>query len=246
MRTHERAQIRHRRDDSCDKRDTPDGDNKVMPRTPATTVRRLPDRARYNLADIHAILDAGFVCHVAFNTEFGPTAIPTLYARDGDRILLHGSSICGMAKGLVVEQRICVTVTLLDGLVLARSAFHHSANYRSAMLFGKASLIENDEDKLRTLDTLIDRLTPGRAANVRPPNRQELKATAVLSLPIDEASAKIRTGGPKDDPEDKDYPVWAGTIPLRLTADEPIADGIPLAKLEAGVLERIRATHAGG
>ena len=212
-----------------------------MPPTKATTVRRLPDRARYELFDIHAILDAGLVCHVAFNTEFGPTAIPTLYARDGNRVILHGSSVCGMAKGLAAGQRMCVTVTLIDGLVLARSAFHHSANYRSVMLFGNVSLIESEDEKRRALDALMNHLTPGRASHVRAPNPQELKATAVLALPIDEASAKVRKGGPKDDPEDIDWPVWAGVVPLSLTAGEPIVDGTPRGDLESEILGRIRA-----
>lgn len=216
----------------------------MQPRNAATTVHRLPDRARYDLPTIHAILDAAFVCHVAFNTEFGPTAIPTLYARDGDRILLHGSSVCGMSKGLAPDHRICLTVTLLDGLVLARSAFHHSANYRSVMLFGDAVLLKDNEEKRYALETFLERTLPGRAAHVRPPNAQELKATAVLALPIDEASAKIRTGGPKDDPEDRLQPVWAGTIPLITVAGEPTPDGSPLGALEPGVLERIRAINA--
>lgn len=146
-----------------------------------------------------------------------------------------------MAKGLVSGQRMCVTVTLIDGLVLARSAFHHSANYRSVMLFGNASLIEGEDEKRKALDALMQHLTPGRAAHVRAPNTQELKATAVLTLPIDEASAKVRKGPPKDDPEDVDWPVWAGVIPLSFMAGEPIADGNPRGELEPEILERIRA-----
>lgn len=149
-----------------------------------------------------------------------------------------------MAKGFAHGERICVTVTLLDGLVLARSAFHHSANYRSVMLFGSAALIEQEAEKRQALDRFLERMLPGRSEHVRPASAQELKATAVLALPIEEASAKIRSGGPKDDPEDLMQPVWAGTIPLVTTAGEPVADGTPLGELEAGVLERIRAMYA--
>jgi nitroimidazol reductase NimA-like FMN-containing flavoprotein (pyridoxamine 5'-phosphate oxidase superfamily) len=191
--------------------------------TDRTKVRRLADRGRYDRATIHAILDEALICHVGFVVNGAPVVIPTIHWREGDQLYFHGSAASRMLRSLRDGVDACVTVTLLDGLVLARSAFHHSMNYRSVVVFGKATVVEGDE-KLRALDALVEHVVRGRAGDVRSPNDRELKQTLVLAMPLDEASAKIRTGGPVDDEEDYALPVWAGVVPLRLTPGEPIAD----------------------
>lgn len=195
----------------------------VLPVTERTRVRRLPKRGDYELETIHAILDEALLCHVGFVVDGAPVVIPTIHWREGDQLYFHGSAASHMLRTLKVGVEACVTVTLLDGLVLARSAFHHSMNYRSVVVFGTARVVEGDE-KLRALDALVEHVVKGRAQEVRPPNEPELKQTLVLALPIEEASAKIRTGGPVDDEEDYTLPVWAGVLPLKLTPQEPIAD----------------------
>ncbi len=195
--------------------------------TPRTRVRRLPQRAAYDEATIHAILDNGLVCHIGFLHEGQPFVLPTTYARLGDALVLHGSAASRMLRGLRDGIPICVTVTLLDGLVLARSAFHHSMNYRSVVILGVATEVTDDAERLRALEAIVEHVNPGRWAEVRPPNERELKATMVLRLPIAEASAKVRTGPPLDDTEDLGWPCWAGEVPLRLVALAPIADGTP-------------------
>lgn len=195
----------------------------VLPVTDRTRVRRLAKRADYDLATIHAILDEALICHVGFVVDGAPVVIPTIHWREGDRLYLHGSAASRMLRSLRDGVDACVTVTLLDGLVLARSAFHHSMNYRSVVVFGKARVVEGEE-KLRALDSLVEHVVHGRSKEVRPPNEIELKQTLVLGLPIDEASAKIRSGGPVDDDEDYALPVWAGVLPMKLTPQEPIAD----------------------
>jgi uncharacterized protein len=199
--------------------------------TPRTRVRRLPKRGVYDRDTIDAILDEGLVCHVGFVHDHQPVVIPTLYARVGDVVYFHGSAASRMLRTLADGVEACLTVTLIDGLVLARSAFHHSANYRSAVVFGRARLIEDRAEKLAALEAFAERAVPGRWAEVRPPTAKELKATTVLSLPLDEASAKIRSGPPVDDEEDYALDIWAGVIPLRLVAGEPVPD----ARLPAGV-----------
>jgi len=195
--------------------------------TPRTRVRRLPQRAAYDEATIHAILDNGLVCHIGFVHEGQPFVLPTTYARLGDALVLHGSAASRMLRGLRDGIPICVTVTLLDGLVLARSAFHHSMNYRSVVILGVATEVTDDAERLHALEAIVEHVNPGRWAEVRPPNERELKATMVLRLPIAEASAKVRTGPPLDDTEDLGWPCWAGEVPLRLVAFAPIADGTP-------------------
>jgi len=195
--------------------------------TPRTRVRRLPQRAAYDEATIHAILDNGLVCHIGFVHEGQPFVLPTTYARLGDALVLHGSAASRMLRGLRDGIPICVTVTLLDGLVLARSAFHHSMNYRSVVILGVATEVTDDAERLHALEAIVEHVNPGRWAEVRPPNERELKATMVLRLPIAEASAKVRTGPPLDDTEDLGWPCWAGEVPLRLVALAPIADGTP-------------------
>ena len=192
--------------------------------TDRTRVRRLPKRGAYDLETIHAILDEALICHAGFVVDGMPVVIPTIHWRDGDVLYLHGSAASRMLRAMRDGVQACVTVTLLDGLVLARSAFHHSMNYRSVVIFGHARLVEDRQEMLRALDALVEHVVPGRAREVRAPNEKELKQTMVLAIPIEEASAKIRTGGPVDDEEDYALPVWAGVLPLALTPREAIAD----------------------
>ncbi len=192
--------------------------------TERTTVKRLPKRASYDRQTIHAILDEALLCHAGFVVNGAPVVIPTIHWREGETLYFHGSSASRMLRTLRDGVDACVTVTLLDGLVLARSAFHHSMNYRSVVVFGKAREISDREEKLRALDALVEHVVRGRAKDVRAANEIELKATLVLALPIEEASAKIRTGGPVDDDEDYALPVWAGVLPLTLTPGVPVAD----------------------
>jgi nitroimidazol reductase NimA-like FMN-containing flavoprotein (pyridoxamine 5'-phosphate oxidase superfamily) len=195
-----------------------------LPPSERTRVKRLPARAAYERATIDAILDEGLVCHVGFTIEAQPFVIPTAYARVGDALFVHGSAASRMLRGLASGLPACVTVTLIDGLVLARSAFHQSMNYRSVVILGVATLVSEPEEKLAALEAIVNHLIPGRWSEVRPPNEQELKATSVLRIPLAEASAKIRTGGPLDDAEDMALPCWAGVLPLRLAASAPIAE----------------------
>lgn len=192
--------------------------------TERTTLRRLPQRAEYDREAVYRILDEGFICHVGFVVETRPFVIPTGYARVGDKLYIHGSQASRMLRTLSKGIDVCLTVTLVDGLVLARSAFHHSMNYRSVVVFGQASVVAEREEKLAALRALSEHMIPGRWDGVRGPNEQEMKATTVLSLPLEEASAKVRTGPPVDDEEDYELAVWAGVIPLCLVAGEPIAD----------------------
>ncbi len=189
-----------------------------------TQVRRLPERGAYDPAVIHAILDAAFLCHVGFVHDGAPVVIPTGYGRRGDNLYLHGSSASRMLRTLRTGVDVCCTVTLLDGLVLARSVFHHSMNYRSVVVFGRATAVEDPAEKLAALAVISNQIAPGRWDAARHPNPQELKATLVLKLPLAEASAKIRTGPPKDEAEDYALPVWAGVIPARLAFGEPEPD----------------------
>lgn len=192
--------------------------------TERTTVRRLPERGSHDQAAAYAILDEGLICHVGVATDAGPVVIPMLYARDGDRLLLHGSPASRLLRGAAKGEDICVTVTLVDALVLARSAFHHSMNYRSVVVFGRAEKITDPTEKLAALEHLVDTLVPGRLADARGPNDKELRGTTVLSLPLDELSVKVRTHGVADEPEDMDLPVWAGLVPLTQVAGEPVPD----------------------
>jgi nitroimidazol reductase NimA-like FMN-containing flavoprotein (pyridoxamine 5'-phosphate oxidase superfamily) len=195
-----------------------------LPRTQRTTLKRLPQRGSFERQQINEILDEGFVCHVGFVVNGEPVVIPTGYARDGDALIIHGSQASRMLRQLGQGIDVCVTVTLIDGLVLARSAFHHSMNYRSVVVFGRARVIEDREEKLFALTALSEHMIPGRWDEVREPNDRELQLTTVLSIPLTEASAKVRTGPPVDDEEDYDLSVWAGVIPLQMIANEPLAD----------------------
>ena len=193
--------------------------------SPRTRVRREPSRGRYDRAVIDAILDAALVAHVGFVHEGHPVVVPTLHARCGDELLLHGSAAGRTMRSLGEGAQVCVTVTLLDGLVLARSVFMHSVNYRSVVVYGRARAIEDPDEKLAALRSLTEQLVPGRWESVRPPSRRELRATAILALPIDEASAKVRSGPPDDGGgPDAELDVWAGELPLAVTIGAPRPD----------------------
>jgi len=195
-----------------------------FPQTQRTTLKRLPKRGVYDRDLVYRILDEGFVCHVGFAVEGRPFVIPTGYARAGDQLYIHGSQMSRTLRALSGGIDVCVAVTLVDGLVLARSAFHHSVNYRSVVIFGRAALVEEREAKLAALFAFSEHVVPGRWNDVRAPNEQELKATTVLSLPLDEVSAKVRTGPPVDDEEDYALKIWAGVVPLKIVAGEPTND----------------------
>jgi nitroimidazol reductase NimA-like FMN-containing flavoprotein (pyridoxamine 5'-phosphate oxidase superfamily) len=192
--------------------------------TPRTTVKRLPERGSHDRDLVHAVLDEALICHVGFVVDGAPRVIPTIHARSGDMLFLHGSPASAMLRTLKDGVEVCVTVTLLDALVMARSAFHHSMNYRSVVVMGKAHAVTEPGDKRVALDALVDHVAAGRAAESRPPSDHELRSTLLLALPLDEASAKTRTGPPVDDDEDMDFPVWAGLIPLRTVAGAPVPD----------------------
>ena len=198
--------------------------NMTFTQTERTKLKRLPKRGHFDRETVYGILDEGFICHVGFAPEGQPFVIPTGYARDGDKLYIHGSQASRMLRTLADGIDACVTVTLIDGLVLARSAFHHSMNYRSVVVFGRATLVEDPEEKMAALLALSEHIIRGRWAEVREPTEIEMKQTTVLSLPLTEASAKVRTGPPLDDEEDYAMDVWAGVIPLRLVAGEPIDD----------------------
>jgi uncharacterized protein len=192
--------------------------------TERTQVKRLPSRGAYDSETIYKILDEAFLCHVGFVVDAQPFVIPTGYARVGETLYIHGSAASRMLRTLSDGVQVCVTVTLVDGLVLARSAFHHSMNYRSVVILGRATLVERREEKLEALTAFTEHVVHGRWNDVRQPTEAEMKATTVLALPLTEVSAKIRSGAPKDDEEDYSLPIWAGVIPLRLEAGVPIAD----------------------
>jgi uncharacterized protein len=192
--------------------------------TDLTRVRRGAARARYDRATVFAILDEGLVCHIAHVTPDGrPVVLPTAYGRIGDTLYVHGSTASRML-GAGVAGPVCVTVTLLDGLVVSRSAFHHSMNYRSVVVFGTARVVDDPDEKDAALVALVEHVVPGRTGDTRPPNRRELAATTVLALTVDEASAKVRTGPPVEEPADEGLPYWAGVLPMRLTPLAPVAD----------------------
>jgi nitroimidazol reductase NimA-like FMN-containing flavoprotein (pyridoxamine 5'-phosphate oxidase superfamily) len=195
-----------------------------IPPTERTTLRRLPKRGVQDRETIHRILDEAMICHVGFVVDGQPVVIPTIHVRIDEQLYFHGSPASRMLKTLKQGVEVCVTVTLLDGLVLARSAFHHSMNYRSVVVFGTATVVDGLEEKSRVLRALSEHLIRGRWQEIRTPTPAELQGTLVLSLPVEETSAKIRTGPPLDDDADYALPIWAGVLPLKLTAGEPEAD----------------------
>jgi len=184
----------------------------------------MPTRGTFDRAAIYRFLDEAFLCHIAFVVDDQPYAIPTGYARVGDTLYVHGSAASRMVRALAGGIDVCVTVTLVDGLVLARSAFHHSMNYRSVVILGRAQLVSDPGEKTAALRAFTNHIVPGRWDEVRPMTDQELAATSVLALPIEEASAKVRTGPPKDDADDVSWPAWGGVIPLSLQAGVPVPD----------------------
>jgi uncharacterized protein len=196
----------------------------LLPATDRTRVVREANRAVYDRDVIYNILDEGFVCHVGFETDNQPFVIPTMFARLGDDLYFHGSSASRMLRGASAGLPVCVTVTLLDGLILARSVFNHSMNYRSVVALGHATLMDDPTEKIRALQAFTEKLIPGRWKEARQPNEKELKATSILKLPLTEVSAKVRVGGVEDDAEDYSFRVWAGIVPLRLVAETPVRD----------------------
>jgi nitroimidazol reductase NimA-like FMN-containing flavoprotein (pyridoxamine 5'-phosphate oxidase superfamily) len=200
-------------------------DNVSAPLSERVRLRRKRERGSHERATIDAILGEALIAHLGIADEHGqPFVIPTLHARIGDAVYLHGSTASRTLRALRDGAPACLTVSLLDGLVLARAAMHHSANYRSVMLLGGARIVESAQEKLLALEAIVEQIVPGRWAEARPPSENELKATAVLAMPIDEASAKIRSGPPQDDEEDYALPIWAGVIPLVTEARAPEPD----------------------
>jgi len=192
--------------------------------TERTLIRRLPKRGSYERETVYRILDEGMVCHIGFVQDGKPVVIPAGYGRKDDTLFIHGSTASRMFRALGQGADLCVTVTLMDGLVLARSAFHHSMNYRSVILFGKATVLEDRAAKREALRVLTEHIVPGRWQDVRQPTDKELQVTTVLAIPLEEVSAKVRTGPPMDDEEDYALSVWAGVLPLELTPAPPLPD----------------------
>lgn len=195
-----------------------------FPITPRNKVRRLAKRGQYDRDVIYPIVDEAFICHVGFVVDEQPFVIPTIHARRGDTILFHGAKASRMLKHIQAGNPLCVTVTLLDGLVMARSVFHHSMNYRSAVLYGCGHIIKDEAEKWEALRLISEAVMPGRWDDARQPTAKEMKATTVVAMPIDNASAKVRTGPPGDDEEDYGLPVWAGVVPLRQLVERPLPD----------------------
>ncbi|HZS44527.1 MAG TPA: pyridoxamine 5'-phosphate oxidase family protein [Blastocatellia bacterium] len=192
--------------------------------TDRTTLKRLPARGTYDRETVYKILDEAVVCHVGFSVDGQPYVIPTGFGRIDDKLYIHGSAASRMLRSIEDGINVCVTITLIDGLVLARSAFHHSFNYRSVVVLGTAHAVDDSAEKMTALHTFTDHVMPGRWQQVRIPTEAEMKATLVLCLPMEEVSAKIRTGPPIDDEDDYSLPIWAGVLPLSLTPSEPVND----------------------
>ncbi|PMS38360.1 hypothetical protein B0G57_12255 [Trinickia symbiotica] len=198
----------------------------ATPPSARTRVRRVPNRGHYDRATLYAIIDASYVCHLAFADDDGVHCIPTACWREGDHLYIHGSNGSRMLKLVAAGAQVCATITHLDGLVLARSAFHHSMNYRSAVIYGAFELVDGPA-KAAALNAFVEFIAPGRSREVRPGDANELASTTVLRIPLDEAASKIRTGGPKDDDADMNRPVWAGVLPLALQPLAPLVDAAP-------------------
>ncbi|CAB4574812.1 unannotated protein [freshwater metagenome] len=194
-----------------------------MHHTERTRLRREPQRGSHDLALIHAIVDEAPICHLGLTDVDGhPLVVPTIHARLGDILYVHGSAASRALRRLAGGIEACCTITHLDGLVVARSGFWSSMNYRSVMIFGRARLVDDPDEAMRALDAIVDHVLPGRSSEIRRPTAKEIAATKVIALPIDEASAKVRTGDPKDDPGDLGTDVWAGTVPFRVVSDPPV------------------------
>ncbi len=216
---------------------------RALSSTERTRLHRLRERGATDRSALHAVLDAGLICHLGVITGGGPLVLPTGYGRIGETLYLHGSS-ANRSFQFAEDQEVCVTVTLLDGLVCARSVFHNSMNYRSAVIFGTARLVTDEAERLAAVEAITEHLIPGRWENSRKPTRKELAATSVISVPLDEASVKVRTGEPKDDEEDYDLDFWAGVLPIRMTTGPAEPD----SRLKAGidVPEHIAALESPG
>lgn len=212
-------------------------------RTTLNQVRRHPDRARYDRDAVYAIVDEALVCYVGFVQDGQPYVIPTHHARLDDVLYLHGAPASRLLKQIAAGHPVCVSVALVDGLVLARSAYNHSVNYRSAVLFGHGRPVESGAEKLKALELLTEHVAPGRWQEVRPPTERELAATAVVAIVVESAAAKVRNAPPGDEAEDTQLPIWAGVLPLKIQALEPLADpklpsGVPLPESVAALLRR--------
>jgi nitroimidazol reductase NimA-like FMN-containing flavoprotein (pyridoxamine 5'-phosphate oxidase superfamily) len=214
--------------------------------TDRTQVRRLPKRGTYDKEQVHAILDEGYICHIGFVVDGQPFVIPTGYARFGDQLYIHGSAASRMLRTAGAGVDMCVTVTIVDGFVLARSVFHHSMNYRSVVVLGKARLVNDAEEKRTALRCFTNHIVAGRWEEARQPTDQELKATSVLALPLEEVSAKIRTGPPVDDEEDYSLPVWAGVVPVKQQVGEPLPDDRLLPGISKVEIGRVAACASNG
>ena len=199
-------------------------DEQPLATTERTRLRRGVDRGRHDRETVCAILDAGLICHVGFALDGRPWVFPTAYGRVDDNLYVHGASGNFGLRALAAGAEACLTVTVVDGLVLARSAFHHSMNYRSVMLFAHAEAVTEPDEKRRALLAIVEHMAPGRSEDARPPSDQEMRKSLVIRIPIDEASAKVRAGGPVDEPDDIGLPYWAGHLPLRLVPGEPVPD----------------------
>ncbi|MFI4865906.1 MAG: pyridoxamine 5'-phosphate oxidase family protein [Steroidobacterales bacterium] len=208
--------------------------------TARTKIRRLPKRGSYDKLAVHSILDEGFVCHVGFAVDGQPYVIPTVYARSAATLYIHGSAVSRTLRTLTQGVPVCITVTLLDGLVLARSAFHHSLNYRSVVMLGNAHLVDGAHEKMTALALITNHVVPGRWEEARMPSELELRQSSVLALPLEEASAKIRRGPPVDDEEDYALPIWAGVVPVQTRLGAPIDDGRVLPGVAGIDLARFR------
>lgn len=192
--------------------------------TDRTKVRRMPERGNYDRDVVHSIIDEALICHVGFVADGKPVVIPTIHARAGKTLYVHGSQASRMLRALREGADVCITITLLDGLVLARSAFHHSMNYRSVVVFGQAREVTDPAERLLALDAIVEHVAHGRTSDARRPNDVELKKTMVIAVPLEEVSAKMRAAGVGDEEEDYALPIWAGVLPLRLTPGAPEAD----------------------
>lgn len=212
--------------------------------TDRTQVRRLPKRGTYDKDQVHGILDEGYICHVGFVVDGQPFVIPTGYARFGDQLYIHGSAASRMLRSAGGGVDVCVTVTLVDGFVLARSVFHHSMNYRSVVVLGKARLVTDPEEKRAALRCFTNHIVQDRWEEARQPTDQELKATSVLALPLEEVSAKVRTGPPVDDEEDYSMPIWAGVVPVGQRVGEPLPDDRVLPGIPAVDVRRLDARRS--
>lgn len=220
-------------------------DASPLTETDRTKLRRLPARGTFDRATANAIIDEAYVAHVGFVVDGQPRVLPMTYGRDGEVLYLHGAVGNAMLRSLSGAQ-VCVTITLLDGLVLARSAFHHSMNYRSVVLLGEAVKVDDPAEKERAFDVIVDHVLPGRSQVARATNASELRTTLVLRVPIQEGSAKVRTGGAIDEDDDLDLPVWAGVIPLVLTPGAPIHDPLQQERPELASLDAPSATRPNG